>query len=175
MTHWPKKSSLSRRIRAFTFDFISLSSSQTRTLIRSVELAHSNWNFSFHSGFNSRWIVFVRFRKLPICTVTYGSLKPVLSFACKPDQGFDLKFKSRYLFCYNLKVWFFFIYINCEKGNGQVWPWVQILLYLSLIALSWMNSNWKLCSPLTGSIKYWLSRTIQCPFVIFTINLKRLS
>ena len=95
ITHWPKKSSLSRRIRAFTFDFISLSSSQTRTLIRSVELAHSNWNFSFHSGFNSRWIVFVRFRKLPICTVTYGSLKPVLSFACKPDQGFDLKFKSR--------------------------------------------------------------------------------
>ena len=123
ITHWPKKSSLSRRILAFTFDLISLSSSQTRTLIRSVELAHSNWNFSFHSGFSSRWIVFVRFRKLPICTVTYGSLKPVLSFACKPDRGFDL----------NLKFWEYlylpakFLCMNYKTESGLVpslsaWP-----------------------------------------------------
>jgi len=38
-------------------------------------------NVSFHSGFNSPYIVFVRFFTFPICTVTYGSLDPVLSLA----------------------------------------------------------------------------------------------
>ncbi|VDP42695.1 unnamed protein product, partial [Schistosoma curassoni] len=57
---------------------------QTRSLIRSKALSHSNRNFSSHVGFNSCRTVLVRLRTLPTCTVTYGSLRPVLSLPIKP-------------------------------------------------------------------------------------------
>lgn len=42
------------------------------------------WNFSFHTGFNSCGMVRVRFFTLLTCTVTYGSLVPLLSLAINP-------------------------------------------------------------------------------------------
>lgn len=70
MIVWPRKSSDSRVSFWRSLDFKSLSSSQTRTLIRSDELWDSKKNFSFQTGFKSWMIVFVRFLTLPTCTVT---------------------------------------------------------------------------------------------------------
>lgn len=42
------------------------------------------WNFSSQTGFRFPKMVLVRFLVLPTCTVTYGSLDPVLSLACRP-------------------------------------------------------------------------------------------
>ena len=84
MMVWPKKSSLSLVSFCLSLAFRSLSSSQTLTLILSLELWHSNENFSFHSGLSSWGTVFVRFFVFPTCTVTYGSLVPVLSLAMRP-------------------------------------------------------------------------------------------
>lgn len=81
---WPKKSSDSRVNFCLNLDFKSLSSSQTRTLIRSDELWHSKKNFSFQTGLRSWGMVRVLFLTLPTWTVTYGSDVPPLSLAVNP-------------------------------------------------------------------------------------------
>lgn len=120
---WPKKSSDSRVNFWRSLLFKSLSSSlkntkdafkntllfriflpyQTRTLILSVELWHSKRNFSFQTGFNSWWIVPVFFFTLPICTVTYGSLLPVLSFAINPWAHITARKKNKTLITFQPK------------------------------------------------------------------------
>lgn len=105
----PKKSSLSRLNLCFTRDLMSSSSSHTRTLMRSVELWHSldeaeeekwskqlhsyyiqalhwayKWKLSSQTGLRLPYMVLVLFLVFPTWTVTYGSLEPVLSLACRP-------------------------------------------------------------------------------------------